>query len=71
MAETECSVVVNGKPLGVPAGCSVRRLLSILGMADRHLAVALNRNVIPRSVYETTEIAGGDRIEILEAVGGG
>jgi thiamine biosynthesis protein ThiS len=71
MPETEDSVIVNGKPVGVARGCTVRQLLSVLEMSDRRVAVAVNRSVVPRSAYETTQIAGGDRVEILEAVGGG
>jgi thiamine biosynthesis protein ThiS len=31
----------------------------------------VNRNVVPRSAFDTHELAANDRIEILEAVGGG
>ena len=34
-------------------------------------AVARNREVVPRSSYASTTLAAGDRVEILEAVGGG
>ena len=74
MPETEHSVVavvVNGKPVDVPGSCTVRELLSLLEMGDRRVAVALNHDVVPRSGYDTTQVARGDRIEILEVVGGG
>ena len=71
MSETEHAVMVNGAPIDVPSGCTVRQLLSLLEMSDRRVAVAVNRDVIPRSSYDTTQIASGDRVEILEAVGGG
>ena len=75
MPETEHSVVgavvVNGKPVDVPGHCTVRQLLSLLEMGDRRVAVAVNYDVVPRSGYDTTQVARGDRIEILEAVGGG
>jgi sulfur carrier protein len=71
MPETEHSAIVNGKSIGIPGGCTVRQLLSLLETGDRHVAVAVNRDVVPRSQYDTTQIASGDRIEILEAVGGG
>jgi sulfur carrier protein len=31
----------------------------------------VNRSVVPRSAYDTHPLADGDRVEILEAVGGG
>ena len=33
--------------------------------------VAINRGVVPRSTFDTQRVAAGDRVEILEAVGGG
>jgi sulfur carrier protein len=35
------------------------------------VAVAVNRDVVPRSTFATHRLAEGDRVEILEAVGGG
>jgi len=64
-------VFVNGEPREVPAGTSVRALLGLLGLEGRRAAVAVNRSVVPRSAYETQRLAAGDRVEVLEAVGGG
>ena len=44
-------------------------LLGMLGMEGDRVAVALNRDVVPRSQFGSAAIAEGDRIEILEAVG--
>ena len=64
-------LLVNGDPRAVPAGCSVSTLIESLGLGDRRVAIALNRSVVPRSEYGSTPLAAGDRVEILEAVGGG
>jgi len=64
-------VSVNGEPQALPAGCDVRDLLAQLGMQGRRVAVAVNRCVVPRSAYASQRLAAGDRVEILEAVGGG
>ncbi|MEB2345918.1 MAG: sulfur carrier protein ThiS [Deltaproteobacteria bacterium] len=65
------SLTVNGEPRAVPAGASVRVLLGLLGLEGRRVAVAVNREVVPRSAYDTRCLAAGDRVEVLEAVGGG
>lgn len=65
------SVLVNGESRTIPAGCSVEGLLELLGVERRRIAVAVNRNVVPRSTYAAHHLDGDDRIEILEAVGGG
>jgi len=64
-------ILVNGSPRDVPSGTCVRELLTLLGVGGRRVAVAVNRGVVPRSVYDTHPLADGDRVEILEAVGGG
>ncbi len=68
---TRTFVSVNGETRGVPDGCSLRQLLALLDLGGRRVAVAVNRAVVPRSSYESFELSDGDRIEVLEAVGGG
>jgi sulfur carrier protein len=64
-------ISVNGDPHEVPEGCTLERLLGLLDLHDRRVAVAINRGIVPRARYAVSVIADGDRIEILEAVGGG
>ena len=71
MTDPELSLFVNGDPRAVASGCTVARLLDSLGLARRRIAVAVNRDVVPRSTFDTYRLSEGDRVEILEAVGGG
>ena len=71
MSTSQHSIVVNGEPASIPSGATVAELLTRLALGDRKVAVAINRNVVPRSRYAATTLDPGDRIEILEAVGGG
>lgn len=71
MSDHESSITVNGEPIAIPSGCTVQRLLSQLDMTRGRVAVAVNRDVVPRGAYDATKLAPGDQIEILEAVGGG
>ena len=64
-------VIVNGEPRSLPGGCSVAALLAHLELGERRRAVAVNRDVVPRSHYARHRLAAGDRVEILEAVGAG
>ncbi|MCH7867598.1 MAG: sulfur carrier protein ThiS [Myxococcales bacterium] len=64
-------ISVNGDPREVPEGCTLDQLLGMLDLRDRRVAVAINRGIVPRARYAASVIADGDRIEILEAVGGG
>jgi sulfur carrier protein len=69
--QIELTLFVNGEPQTLMPPCSVADLLETLEMSGRRVAVAVNRDVIVRSRYKEAELADGDRIEILEAVGGG
>jgi sulfur carrier protein len=67
----ELSIFVNGERRALPAPCTVAALLGRLALGTRRVAVAVNRDVVPRSAFAGRELASGDRVEILEAVGGG
>jgi sulfur carrier protein len=71
MSQMQQAVVVNGETTSLPPGSTVAELLVRLDLGGRKVAVAINRNVVPRSRYAATTVDAGDRIEILEAVGGG
>jgi sulfur carrier protein len=62
---------LNGQPLTVPAPLSVAQLVDRLGYTGKRIAVELNGEIVPRSRYSDTELADGDRLEIVVAVGGG
>ena len=64
-------ILVNGEPQEVPRSCTIERLIALLDLTGQRIAVARNREVVPRSTYAGVALTDGDRIEILEAVGGG
>ena len=64
-------LTVNGEPRQVTDPCTVQTLLEQLSLTATRVAVAINRDVVPRSTFASHRIASGDRVEILEAVGGG
>jgi sulfur carrier protein len=64
-------ILVNGEAREVPAGTTLERLVDLLALERRRIAVAVNRSVVPRSAFGARTVAAGDRVEILEAVGGG
>lgn len=65
-------VEVNGQKRAISDRSTVRSLLEDLGIADREgTAVAVNMEVIPRQAHTITLLQTGDRVEIVQAVGGG
>jgi len=71
MSTLHVTLHVNGRPAEIPPDTSVRQLLARLGFEGARVAVAVNRTVVPRSAFDSHRLAANDRVEILEAVGGG
>ena len=64
-------LTINGQPMDVPDGLTVDTLLDHLRVRREYTAVALNREVTPKSEYATTRLNEGDRLEIVRPMGGG
>ena len=64
-------LTVNGESRPLPQPATVRALLQSLQLDTHRVAVAVNRDVVPRSTFDSHALTAGDRVEILEAVGGG
>jgi len=70
-AKTMLQLTVNGEGREVDPDTSVSGLVTILGLDGRKIAVERNLAIVPRSQYDQTALADGDRIEIVAFVGGG
>jgi thiamine biosynthesis protein ThiS len=64
-------LTVNGEAMDVAEGASVSDLVAQLDLNPKKVAVERNLQIVPRSQYEATPLADGDRIEIVAFVGGG
>lgn len=62
---------LNGRMQQVRAGCSVQELVRSLGLENQALAVAVNREVVPRSDWPRRALQAQDQIELVRPVGGG
>jgi sulfur carrier protein len=63
-------VTVNGEPTETTAR-TIAELLDALGLAGRPVAVERNASVVPKRRHAQTELAPGDRLELVTLVGGG
>ena len=63
----------NGRPADLPADATVATLVVELELpaAGRGVAVAVDREVVPRGAWETTALAEGAKVEVVHAVQGG
>jgi len=65
-------LVVNGALRRLdPPPATVAELVASLGLAGKRIAIERNGEIVPRSRYEETPVAAGDRVEVVVAVGGG
>src|ERR1700742_1219339 len=64
-------VTLNGEARQLPGPTNVRGLLLSLGLDPAKIAVERNLAIVPRSAYEATALAHGDRLEIVHFIGGG
>jgi thiamine biosynthesis protein ThiS len=65
------SISVNGKPMEVPPGTTVEGLLTLLNVKREYTAVAVNRDITPKSTYTAVTLSEGDKVEIVRPMGGG
>jgi len=68
------SLILNGQPrtfdtLSSSPGLDL--LITELGLQGDRVAVEHNGEIVPRSVWSTTALHDGDRLEVVHFVGGG
>jgi sulfur carrier protein len=62
---------VNGQDHDLPGPTSLSVLVERLGLDARKIAIERNLEIVPRSTYAATVLGEGDRLEIVNFVGGG
>ena len=62
---------INGKEMDIPAGISISVLLEKLNLGKKSLVVVVNEEVVPKDKYSGTILNPGDRVELVDFVGGG
>jgi sulfur carrier protein len=64
-------VSVNGVERELARGATVAELVTALGLRSEQVAVERNQRIVPRGEHACTELAEGDRLEVVTLVGGG
>jgi sulfur carrier protein len=68
---TTVHLTVNGEPHELLTGTTVAHVVERWCPAATGIAVARNREVVPRSAWAVTALHPGDRVEIVTAAAGG
>ncbi len=64
-------IYINGEEKTVAEQCSMAALIEQLALTGKRIAIEVNEELVPRSAFEQHLIQANDRIEIINAVGGG
>lgn len=65
------TIVLNGEKQQVNNNTSVSQLLRSLNLENKRLAVEINQQIITRSNFEDHILSELDKVEIVQAIGGG
>ncbi len=64
-------ILVNGFSREYPPTATVNDVVADLGLTGKRIAVELNLEIVPNTQYDEQTLADGDRLEIVQAIGGG
>ena len=68
---TMIEIFLNGKTQSIEDNCNVATLIQTLDLKNKRLAVEVNLEIVPRSQFEHHILTTGDKVEIVQAIGGG
>ena len=64
-------LIINGEAQDFNSISALSDLIAHLNLKPDRVAVELNRELIPRDRWAQTQLADGDKLEIVHFVGGG
>lgn len=64
-------MIVNGKTMTLRTEMTVHSLLLQLGLDPCRVAVERNGQIVPRAKFAEEKLSEGDKLELVEFVGGG
>lgn len=64
-------VFLNGETREIPVGLDLEELLEHFSLPSQRVAVELNRSVVRRADWKSTQVNESDTIEVIHFVGGG
>ena len=65
------SIQLNGEPYSIDGDARLLALIEKLNLRRGRIAIELNQSVIPKAEWASVSLKPGDRVEIVNFVGGG
>jgi sulfur carrier protein len=64
-------IVINGETRECKEAITLQELLKELSLEDKVMAAALNMNIVKKENWSSQVLQEGDKLELLDFVGGG
>ena len=64
-------ILVNGEKISLPEDSNIEDLIVHLGYQNQRIAIEINESIIPKSNYSLFLLKNLDKVEVINAVGGG
>ncbi len=64
-------IQLNGQPYRLDKPTTAAQLVDALGLGEKRYAVEINETIVPRSQLAEKNLTAGDKVEIIQAIGGG
>ena len=65
------TLIVNGEALDFEEACTMEQLIKALNLEGKVMAAAVNMNIVKQEAWDSHELQEGDKVELLDFVGGG
>jgi len=64
-------IYLNGEARDIPDDTTAEALVELLGLTGKRIAMEVNMEIVPRSRYATHRLRADDKVEVVQAIGGG
>ncbi len=64
-------IYLNGEAREIPDNTTAEELVDSLGLTGKRIAMEVNMEIVPRSQYTNYRFHPGDKVEVVQAIGGG
>ena len=64
-------IILNGQALELADNSTLQQLIEQQGLTGKRLAAEVNMEIIPRAQHQDHILKEQDRVEIVQAIGGG
>jgi len=64
-------IYLNGEKRNLSDDATMSELVQQLGLGEQRFAIEVNEELVPRSSFEQYRFQPDDRVEVVQAIGGG